>query len=129
MTRVVVEPTSGISSATIGRLVGVSGAGEVLVSVASVGSQPRSARSCIPLTLDQIGRDVVLVFEDACPSKPIVVGVLEAPHAEPNRDARSVTARLDGTRVVLSASKEIVLECGDSSITMTSAGKVLIRGA
>ncbi len=38
-------------------------------------------------------------------------------------------ARLDGERVVLSADKEIVLKCGKASITLTRAGKVLIRGA
>jgi len=30
---------------------------------------------------------------------------------------------------VLKAKQEIVLECGRASITLTSAGKVLIRGA
>ena len=32
-------------------------------------------------------------------------------------------------RLTLAAEKEIVLTCGKSSITLTRAGKVLIRGA
>ena len=35
----------------------------------------------------------------------------------------------DGKRVTVSADQEIVLKCGDASITLTAAGKVLIRGA
>jgi hypothetical protein len=35
----------------------------------------------------------------------------------------------DGERLVFSAEKEIVLRCGNASITLTRAGKVLIRGA
>ena len=38
-------------------------------------------------------------------------------------------AELDGERLVLSAKQEIVLQCGRASITLTRAGKVLIRGS
>jgi uncharacterized protein (DUF2345 family) len=36
---------------------------------------------------------------------------------------------VDGEQVVIEGKKEIVLKCGKSSITLTRAGKVLIRGA
>ena len=35
---------------------------------------------------------------------------------------------LDGKRVVLEAREEVVFKCGDASITLTKAGKILIRG-
>lgn len=35
---------------------------------------------------------------------------------------------LDGQRVILEGKEEIVLKCGDASITLTKAGKILIRG-
>lgn len=38
------------------------------------------------------------------------------------------TLRVDGKRVVVAAQEEIVLSCGESSITLTKAGKILIRG-
>ena len=38
-------------------------------------------------------------------------------------------AELDGERLVFTADKEIVLRCGDASITLTKAGKVIIRGS
>jgi hypothetical protein len=41
----------------------------------------------------------------------------------------TVEATADGKRVTLTADKEIELRCGKASITLTRAGKVLIRGA
>jgi uncharacterized protein (DUF2345 family) len=63
------------------------------------------------------------------------MGVLQAPQAlqsarEPDarqRDGAS-EATVDGERVVLTAQQEIVLRCGDASITLTKAGKIIIRG-
>jgi hypothetical protein len=36
--------------------------------------------------------------------------------------------KLDGDSLILSAKRDIVLQCGKSFITLTSAGKVLIQG-
>ena len=36
---------------------------------------------------------------------------------------------IDGKRVTFDAKEQIVLRCGKSSITLTRAGKILIRGA
>ena len=38
-------------------------------------------------------------------------------------------SEVDGEKTVVTAQKEIVLRCGKASITLTRAGKVLIRGA
>ncbi len=38
------------------------------------------------------------------------------------------TANVDGERVVLEGREEVVLKCGEASITLTRAGKILIRG-
>jgi uncharacterized protein (DUF2345 family) len=35
---------------------------------------------------------------------------------------------VDDQRIVLSAEREITLQCGEASITLTRAGKVLIKG-
>jgi hypothetical protein len=34
----------------------------------------------------------------------------------------------DGERMTVTAKEELVLRCGEASITLTKAGKVLIRG-
>jgi hypothetical protein len=84
-----------------------------------------SARSTVVLGATDVGKDVAVSFEQSDPSRPIVLGKLWQPEAA----APSVRAEVDKERLVLSADKEIVLQCGASSITLTKAGKVLIRGA
>jgi hypothetical protein len=39
-----------------------------------------------------------------------------------------ISVDADEDRYVISAEREIVLKCGDSSITLTRAGKVIIKG-
>jgi hypothetical protein len=72
-------------------------------------------------------------------AKPIIIGMIQPPlptthHSLLNNDAvrsqvQATGIELDGGKLVLRAEKEIVLHCGESSITLTRAGKVLIRGA
>lgn len=38
------------------------------------------------------------------------------------------TIRVDGKKVVIEGEEEVVLTCGESSITLTKAGKIIIRG-
>jgi Domain of unknown function (DUF6484) len=90
------------------------------------------ARTTIALLHRHVGSDVVVVFEQADVRRPIIVGVLQnpgvalqpAPVPEP-----LVSAQVDDQRVVLTAEREIVLKCGEASITLTRAGKVIIKGA
>lgn len=42
-------------------------------------------------------------------------------------DSREVT--IDGKRMTFNAEEQIELRCGKASITLTRAGKILIRGA
>ena len=63
---------------------------------------------------------------------------VEAPDAdpEPAPDAapgpaltrRGQTVTVDGERVVLNGAKQVELRCGEASIVLTAAGKILIRG-
>jgi hypothetical protein len=76
----------------------------------------------VPLDSGAVGREVVLLFEQGDPGWPLVMGVLRAPRPEP------VRTEIDGVKLVLTAEREIVLRCGEASITLTRAGKVLIQG-
>jgi hypothetical protein len=51
--------------------------------------------------------------------------------AAPRPSTRAVLpeALVDGDRVVFEAKREVVLECGEPSLTLSRDGKVLIRGA
>ena len=46
----------------------------------------------------------------------------------PKSSAPLEAIQVDGKRVVIEGQEEIVLSCGESSITLTKAGKILIRG-
>ncbi|SFM81161.1 DUF6484 domain-containing protein [Variovorax sp. OV329] len=91
------------------------------------------ARSTVTLRRATAGAQVLVLFENADPVRPIVIGVLqEAPGeveaAQPG-GAHGMEVSSDGERLVFTAEREIVLRCGEASIVLTRAGKVLIRGS
>jgi hypothetical protein len=122
----------------VGRLAGINDAGEPLVRhPLDPSGRVVLARTTVPIVPDQIDREVVLAFESGDLGKPIVLGVLRLPDSKEPSEPRVVPptviqpivqASLDGEQLVLSAQNEIVLRCGEASITLTRAGKVLIRG-
>lgn len=95
------------------------------------------AVSCVPLESAMIGRQVVVVRLEGPSQPPVIMGVIRAPCYRPAglfsrpRTGQQVQriVEIDGDRVVFTAQTEIVLRCGPASITLTKAGKVLIRGA
>jgi hypothetical protein len=52
-----------------------------------------------------------------------------SPQVEENSTDQKVDVRMDGNKLTLSADREIVLKCGKSSITLTRAGKIIVKGA
>ena len=117
----------------VGEVTAVSDLGVPSVDYSGCSSGPRPARTTAALTAEHVGRRVVLAFEDGHLHAPIVIGVLHEPlmgliEAQGRPDAAH-RAVVDGERLVLTAEKEIVLECGQASITLRKDGKVLIRGA
>lgn len=81
------------------------------------------------------GLEVLLAFIENEPSRPIIVDTMspqageitqvEAPLLE-TEEPREVT--INGKRMEFDMQDEIVLKCGKASITLTRAGKVLIKG-
>lgn len=77
---------------------------------------------------------VLLAFEENDPGRPVIVDVICETVPEPSPlisiERKAVDdVRIDGQTITFDAAAEIVLRCGKSSITLTQAGKVLIRGA
>jgi hypothetical protein len=90
------------------------------------------ARTTVPLVRAETGSTVVVACEGGDPRRPIVLGVIRTQPARPPIETASpqiVSLQVDDDRLTLSAEREIVLKCGAASITLTRAGKVLIKGA
>lgn len=88
-----------------------------------------AARSVVQLRSAQIGAQVVVASEAGDLRRPIILGVLQNPAAlEIAPSATPISATVDGERQVITAEREIVLRCGAASITLTRAGKVIIKG-
>lgn len=91
-----------------------------------------TARTTVPLSQSDVGGAVLVICADGNARSPVIVGVIHdrAPAAPSRGDSpRQVSVMTDDQRVVLSAEREIVLQCGRASITLTRAGKVVIQGA
>lgn len=117
---------------TVGELLALTDDGRTALVRFPAGSDQSAvpARSIVDLHGAHIGKAVVLMFENADPSCPIVMGVVrgEAPWPLEDRPGQ-VEVLADGERLVVSAKEQLVLRCGKASITLTKAGKVLIDGA
>ena len=127
------EPiTLAIHGVRIGTLVGFvdNGCTPLVIYSGQPGSAALPARATLDLHGAHIGREVVLMFEDSEPRRPIVMGCLRHKEACPLTERPDqVEVDADGERLVVSAKDELVLRCGKASITLTKAGKVLIQGA
>ena len=126
-----------IEGVVIGELTSVSELGQVKVDFP--GNPVRRvipARSTTVFSADEIGTKVALMFEAGDPLKPIVLGPLQKLDKSQHNIMENVAveqpiqvdAYVDGEKITLNAKNEIVLQCGESSITLTKAGKILIRG-
>jgi len=116
---------------TVGDLIALKDGGRTpLVRFAGQpGTAAVPARTTVDLHGAHIGRPVVLMFEEGDAARPIVMGVLREGDGWPlERPPGQVEVEADGERLVVSAREQLVLRCGKASITLTRAGKVIIRG-
>jgi hypothetical protein len=89
---------------------------------------PIRARRLAGLTAADRGRQVALMFEGGDPERPVVIGCVEqAPGSEMGASNEPVT--IDAESIVFTGEKEIVLRCGEASITLRKDGRVVVRGA
>ena len=118
----------------IGHIAACCGSGHVLLDNGD--SEPRSARVVAHLGDEQLTaamenrQDVLIAYRNGDPEQPIVVGLLRMPDGTAGQppQAPPVEAIVDGETVVVEAKKRVVLRCGKASITLTRAGKIILRG-
>ncbi len=144
-----------IHGVVIGRLAGALDNGHVAVDYpGNPTGVPIVATVAGSLGDGQQGVHVALMFEASDPLRPIVLGPIVTPVGQPATDpspsgsssqtmpptppparpaprstASPVNVQADDDELTLTADRQITLRCGKASITLTRAGKVLIRGA
>jgi hypothetical protein len=120
-----------IDNVVIGLLLGINELGQPLVAYSGNPDETaRIARSSAQLSTNDTGCEVALLFEGGDPKRPLVIGKIQqtSKTTDQDQDESVNTAELDGESIVLSARHNITLKCGKASITLTKAGKVLVRG-
>lgn len=125
------QPVHGAATATA-RFSGFDLEDQPLVAdLARLPGQVVSARTVVALRREMIGSSCVIVFEDGDPQRPIILGVIADPRRQNTSlipPQKSMSVQADDERIEITAEREIVLKCGDASITLTRAGKVIIKG-
>lgn len=119
--------TVGPAKVVIGTIVKVGRDGVPLVDYpGNPAGQPVPALATARYDGVPSGGQVALMFVDGDPPRPLAIGQV----AEAHSAAGSAPGdEPPGERLVLSARREIVLQCGRASLVLTRAGKVLVRGA
>lgn len=87
------------------------------------------ARTTVALRRAMVGSEVLVVFVSGDPTQPVITGVLQTRAVGVAEQVPGVSVQVDDERHLISAEREIVLRCGDASITLTRAGKVIIKGS
>ena len=120
---------SSINGVVIGSLIGI--ADENGAPFVSYEGQPEGitliARTTVEIKKSNVGDEVVLMFEGSDPTKPLIMGLLHQ-SANQQQTESPIEIEADGKRLTISAKEQIVFRCGEASITLTKAGKVLIKG-
>jgi len=134
------QKTHRLDGVVIGVLIGFAADGAPLVVFpGNLTDSAIAARTTAVLGSGDVGSEVALLFEASDPGRPMVIGRLLHPvsleakapaTAQPGlaQPGLAVSVERDGEHLELTAEREIVLRCGKASITLTRAGKVLIRG-
>ncbi|VAW86255.1 hypothetical protein MNBD_GAMMA18-2360 [hydrothermal vent metagenome] len=111
--------------------------------------QPSKAITTLVLTQTHIGRQVALLFANGNMKNPVIMGVIHSPlhamlenfgqvenkaegdvpdEAEQESGLEIDDVLIDGKKIIFEAKEQIVLKCGESSITLTQSGNISIRG-
>jgi len=150
-------PTLGAGEVLLGRLESIDETGNAVVSVPHIPLfQHCIALTTIPVLPQHIGRQVALMFTQGDEPKPIIIGLIYSPlqqvlesviantsdnidevvFAEPlgsntehvSSNSAENSIYMDGKQLIMEGQEEIVLRCGEASITLSRNGKISIRG-
>lgn len=116
------------------------------------------ALSTIAISPQHLGRQVALMFTQGSNPRPVIIGLIHSPLQQvldtvlantvtpngdelifpdslntstsnnPSSELSSSLVQIDGKQLILEGHEEIVLRCGEASITLNKSGKISIRG-
>ena len=121
--------------ARLGRLVELDPKGVTRIDYPGNSAGPLPAVLAVPLGREALQvavathAEVVLLFDGGDPLKPIVVGLVQPMVSGLPESSQVLDVKVDGKSVSFEARDQIVLRCGDASISLHKNGKVAIRGA
>lgn len=124
-------PPNPLPATVVGRLLALTDGGST--ALVTFDGQPvpgaLPARCTVDLRPTHVGLDVLLVFEGNDGSRPIVTGVLRGKPGWPLDPAPGrVKLDVDGERLTVTATHELVLRCGKAVLTLRSDGRIVLRG-
>lgn len=115
-----------LDGVVIGLLMGFSDGAPLVVFPCNTKDHAIPARSLTPLSGDDTGTEVALLFEDGDLARPLIIGRIIEP---PRREATAApTVVRDGETVKITAQERIELRVGRASIIMEKDGHITIRG-
>lgn len=118
-----------IDGVVIGLLLGFDQGRPLVVFPGNPEETALSARSLTELSSDMIGSEVALLFENADPLKPLIVGRIVDPAKRQSNGLHGGTHVVrDGEIVKITADERLELRCGKSVIIMEKDGHLTIRG-
>jgi hypothetical protein len=134
----------------IGRLINLDAKGNPMVDYDNNPDHfPQVAVATLAIHRQHLGRQVALLFAGGDMRRPVLMGLIHNPlddllesFASSDQEpvgvldvqlnnqalAQEDAINVDGRRVLIQGQEEILLKCGESSITLTKAGKIIIRG-
>ncbi len=137
-----IHTEENINGLRTGRIVGIDSTGIVRVDYHGNIRGPlparmgKSAKERLERNPDPETAQVLLFFEEGDPAKPVIFDLLEQQISlvrpaivEDVQMDIDEDITIDGKSINFNAKDQIVLRCGKASITLTKAGKIIIRGA
>lgn len=113
-----------LDGVAIGILMGFSDGAPLVVFPSNARDHAIPARSLTPLSADDTGSEVALLFEDGDLARPLIIGRI----MQPARREPAPQVIRDGETVRINAQERIELRVGRASIIMEKDGHITIRG-
>lgn len=113
----------------VGMLMAMDGVTARVVFAGNKREEGVPARCLVPLSATDIGAQVALGFENGDPERPIVLGKIISDAMPMLRQTEPLMVEVDNQDPLeIAADRELILRCGKASITLTRAGKIILRG-